>query len=204
MSVSNNVYASTFNGKHVVLQPTDMHSLKHLYSWYLNLEFELAHLMHDVHMIPNELTFKDEFLGALKNTYHLFLFIYLKGESNRDPIGYVSTYKFSKADGYIHFSMFLIPEYRKMYYSIEAGIMVFNYLFMHYSIRKVCSTVFGYNEICANLLISIGFAKDGELRKHKYYNGKYHNVLVMSLFKEDFYKSSQKYLDRLQKSHTHM
>ena len=199
--MSNAKCLSTFDGKHIVLRTVDMYALKHLFSWYQNLEYELSHLVHDCQMVYNELTFKEEFLSLLKNSYHVFLFIYPKNaESNADPIGFISTYKFNRLDGHIQLSIFLLPEYRKMHYSVEAGIIICHYLFTYYPIRKVCCSVFGYNTVCADLLLSIGFEKDGELRQHKYYNGRYYNVFLFSLFRDDFYNRSNKFLSRMNKT----
>jgi len=201
--MSNNIDAQTptFIGKYTELRPVDMQSLKHLYLWHLELEYELAHFVLDGPKIPNELMFKENFLQQLKNRYHLFLFIYPKRkDASGEPIGFISTYRYNDIDGHVQISVFITPKYRSKHYSLEAGILLVNYLFTYFPLRKICGTVYEYNTVCLKVLKAAGFHIEGEMIEHKYYNGKYHNVILLALFRKTFYERAQKFIVRIQNS----
>jgi len=133
-----NVQTPTFAGRYTELRPVDMQSLKYFYLWHIDLEAELAHYVYDRPRMPNELMFKDTFLQQMKDKYHLFLFIYPKRkDANNEPIGFISTFRYNDIDGHIQLSIFITPEYRSKHFAIEAGLLLINYLFAYYPLRKV-------------------------------------------------------------------
>lgn len=73
------------------------------------------------------------------------------------------------------------------------GFIIYNnileYAFSCLNIRKIISYVVSYNDRSFSLYNKIqGFEEEGVLRKHFYFDGEYHDVCILSIFKDDFVK----------------
>lgn len=78
-------------------------------------------------------------------------------------------------------------------YGLEVPLLFFDYVFNFINIRKVTGYPIASNRATLRMHDKIGgFIEEGCLKRHVYYNDKYHNVKVLSLFKEDFNKLYKK------------
>lgn len=88
-------------------------------------------------------------------------------------------------------------------YSVEASNLLFDYAFNILNLRKIFSYPLCFNEASLKMHKKIGnFKEEGCLRKHIFYNEKYHDVYILSLFKEDFNKTNKIELIKLDLSLT--
>jgi RimJ/RimL family protein N-acetyltransferase len=72
-------------------------------------------------------------------------------------------------------------------YSIEAPSVLFEYAFNVLNLRKVYGYPIAFNEATLKMHEKIGgFIKEGILKRQYYLNGIYHDVLILSLFREDY------------------
>ena len=60
------------------------------------------------------------------------------------------------------------------------------FLFEQLNIRKVCAQVIDYNEVSLHFHKKIGFSNEGMLRKHIIKNGKYYDIYIFSIFKDEW------------------
>lgn len=76
-------------------------------------------------------------------------------------------------------------------YGLEALLLGYDYAFNKIGMRKITGTILGLNERMASLQEFLGMSKEGHLKKHVLIQGNYEDLLIYSLFKEDFegYKS---------------
>ena len=54
------------------------------------------------------------------------------------------------------------------------------------NLRKINLRVAKYNNKAKLLYDSIGFKEEGILKEHVFFDGDYHDVFILSLFKENF------------------
>lgn len=66
------------------------------------------------------------------------------------------------------------------------GYTFLNYIFDELKIRKVCAEVFDYNEISLYFHQKLGFKQDEILREHIFKNGRYCDVHLFSIFREEW------------------
>ena len=64
----------------------------------------------------------------------------------------------------------------------------FNYLDNILNLRKISLNVILFNKDAKNLYQNFGFKVEGVLKKHTYFENDFHDVIVMALFREDFFK----------------
>lgn len=69
----------------------------------------------------------------------------------------------------------------------EAMCLLFDYVFKLINLRKITLKVTQNNEIAINLYKKIGFKEEGRLLNQTFLNNKYYDVLLLSLFVEDYY-----------------
>ena len=108
------------------------------------------------------------------------------------PIGFIYAYSFDRQNNFIYFSIFIEEKYNNNINLATSGIIFFNYLFKFYPIRKIYCSFFDYNVVNKKILNNAGFNFEGKLKEHHYYNRKYHDLYIYSLFREDFNDLKQK------------
>ena len=67
--------------------------------------------------------------------------------------------------------------------SLELGLM---YAFDYLNLRKISLEVLSENKIAVALYEKSGFTEEGLLKKHFFFEAKYHDVKIMSLFNNQF------------------
>ena len=76
-------------------------------------------------------------------------------------------------------------------YGTEAIKLVLNYGFHQMNLYNIYLWVFEYNHRGIRCYEKCGFKKDGELRKSHFYQGKFHNKILMSILREEFESTNQ-------------
>jgi RimJ/RimL family protein N-acetyltransferase len=74
-------------------------------------------------------------------------------------------------------------------YGTEAHHLVFDYAFRHLKIHKVVHRPVGDNVGSYKMVTKLGLKYEGVLRKHVFIDGEFRDIIVMGMFKEDYYNS---------------
>lgn len=106
------------------------------------------------------------------------------GEAETTPIGAVA------ATGVNHrrpeLSYWLLPTYHGEGYGSEAVSLVLDTLFRTYDVPAVSASTADRNEASQALLESLGFQREGRLRKADFAEGAYRDRLVYGLLREEW------------------
>lgn len=71
--------------------------------------------------------------------------------------------------------------------SIEAPTLLFNYAFKILNLKKLLGYTISLNRATFFMQLTIGnFKHEGTLKKQVFFDNEYHDVLIFSIFKEDF------------------
>ncbi|MBC7861387.1 MAG: GNAT family N-acetyltransferase [Bacteroidia bacterium] len=68
-------------------------------------------------------------------------------------------------------------------YGISACKLAIEYAFTTLNLDKIWLYVFEDNTAARKMYEKLGFVVEGELKKHFFKNGKFHNIIIMSLFR---------------------
>ena len=79
------------------------------------------------------------------------------------------------------------PDYRDGYAYIEAELMEFDYVFNHLNMNRYSGECLRDHILSRANLLALGFSQEGIKRQAVYKNGKYNDVLIYSLLREDYY-----------------
>lgn len=71
-------------------------------------------------------------------------------------------------------------------YAHEASVLILRHAFYEMNLNRVFLTVREDNQRAIRLYNKIGFVREGVLRESVYKNGKYVNMIIMSLLKDEF------------------
>ncbi len=74
-------------------------------------------------------------------------------------------------------------------YATEATQLMLEYGFFQLDLQRIYLKVLEYNEIAINMYKKIGFKIEGIMRKCLFKDNTYHNLILMSILKEEFKNS---------------
>ena len=149
-------------------------------------DYDSIHLFSNFLEIKSKNEFWDIFVDKLKKRYLEFMIILNK--ENNIPVGFIYSYDYNIVNQTVYIAICICKEKRKNIYGVLSGIIYFNYLFKTKPIRKVYCAIYSFNKECFEILSKIGFLKEGNLKKHRYYNGEYYDTYIMSLTRNNLYE----------------
>jgi len=141
-----------------------------------------------------------EFLAAYKHVYDKDPAFYdailtdptqvvLVIEDNRGwtkPIGLARLFNIHLLEGYCFFEVMLTdPKAIRRGFGVEAGKLISYYGVDVLGLRRIEAKVYEYNRLSANSLRRNGFQQEGVLRKAGYQDGRFWDVLVFGILKEE-------------------
>ncbi len=75
----------------------------------------------------------------------------------------------------------------------EAKLLLLNYAFNTMNLRKICSGAFAFNERSIRYSVRCGYKEEGRLKEDVFRDGKYHDKVLLAVFREDFEEVWKKY-----------
>ena len=76
-------------------------------------------------------------------------------------------------------------------YGSDALNILIKFIFEELNMEKIKLSVFGFNERARACYKKVGFKEEGVLKKEIFRNGKYHDEIIMAMFREDFEKKNE-------------
>lgn len=84
----------------------------------------------------------------------------------------------------------IFPQYRNQGYGTRSYKMILEFLFLHFNMNMVYLKVGDFNPAAIKLYTKIGFRETGRLPEYFYRHGKYHDYIIMSIVKKEYFKSA--------------
>jgi ribosomal-protein-alanine N-acetyltransferase len=110
--------------------------------------------------------------------------ITLKGSD--DLIGSAGLYKWTKKTSQVETAYDLDPKYSGQGIMTEAMTAIIQYAFEVMKVNRIEALVSTRNKGSLGLVRRLGFRKEGTLREHDFYNGKFTDDFLFSLLKRDW------------------
>jgi len=110
-----------------------------------------------------------------------------------ERFGFARAYNVNLVDGYAWVPAYTTPEYRMRRHGAESAILFSRYLFEQFPIRKICSEVFGFNEVAQRLNEKLGFRFEGRIKEHTWFCDRFWDHLLYSLHREDWEAAIERY-----------
>lgn len=175
-------------GKNIILRPLKIEDLKKTHQWRNNLE--LIKLTQGIRFPKTLEMDSDWFNQALNDKSNRNVYFGIDEIDTGDFIGIIQLNNIDYISGTAIWG-FIIGDKTKQGkgYSKEAPDLLFNYAFQVLNLRKVFGYPIAFNNATLKMHQKIGgFVQEGKLKNHVYFDGEYHDVLILSLFKDDYLK----------------
>lgn len=173
-------------GENIILRPLSINDLEKTNQWRNNLN--LIKLTQGVRF-PKTLEMDREwFQSVLNDTTNRNVYFGIDEIESKEFIGIIQLNNIDYISGTAIWG-FIIGEKNKhgKGYGVEAPRLLFEYAFNVLNLRKIYGYPISFNTATFRMHEKIGgFVEEGRLKNHVYYDGKYYDVLVLSLFKEQF------------------
>jgi RimJ/RimL family protein N-acetyltransferase len=106
----------------------------------------------------------------------------------RQRVGHVLAFEADHRNGTCHIAMVIDPALAKMGWTLEAGTLFVNYLFTGWNFRKLygATTEFAYRDFSS--MAGEWFREEGRLHDHEWHAGRYWDMVMLALYREDFEK----------------
>ena len=127
----------------------------------------------------DSVSFEKWFFDALVNKFNNFKVFYMENKF----IGFSYAYNLNLIDGFAYVTVAVGEEFSKLGFGAYVGFEMSNYLLKYYPLRKLYFNVYDYNEKCKKALASLGARLEGTLKDNRYYDDKYHDLLIYCLDK---------------------
>jgi RimJ/RimL family protein N-acetyltransferase len=165
----------------VVLRPVSNEDLETLYRWR-NSESYRALFVNRRNVVSVE-EFRVEYKKEVERQRHIQFMVVLVRTA--EPIGIIYSYGANMNDGFVFMGTYIDDRYQRRGYGAIASILFIKHMFDVYPLQKICVDIFSYNSPSLDGCKGLGFVKEGEFVRQRFYFGKYWNVVRMALFRED-------------------
>jgi RimJ/RimL family protein N-acetyltransferase len=71
--------------------------------------------------------------------------------------------------------------------AFEGAFLLLDYEFRYLNLRKVCAEVLSDNPRALRFNAALGMRQEGVRRDHLFYDGRFHDLVELALFRDDFY-----------------
>ena len=176
-------------GEKIILRPLKMQDLSLINQWRNDLE--LTRQTMGIRF-PKTLEMDEEWLNQVlrdKSNRNIYWGIEIK--ESHEFIGVTSLTNIDYVSGTCFLGRLIgNSEHRRKGYGKETSSLVYHYAFNCLNVRKVSKHIVEYNVSSLSSIYARGNeVEEGRLKEHYYFDGKYHDVVIMALFRDDYYKS---------------
>jgi UDP-4-amino-4,6-dideoxy-N-acetyl-beta-L-altrosamine N-acetyltransferase len=84
--------------------------------------------------------------------------------------------------------------------AVEAGYLLLDYGFSSLNLVKIVAEVLSENQRAIRFNEGLGFHLEARLSRHVYYDREFHDLLLLAIFREDFYDKPTEIVQRIRSS----
>jgi len=173
-------------GKNIILRPLKMEDFEKTNKWRNDLE--LIKLTQGIRFPKTMEMDRDWFNQVLNDKSNRNIYFGIDEITTCEFVGIIQLNSINYISGTAIWG-FIIGEKNKQGkgYSVEAPRLLFDYAFNILNLRKISGYPISFNKATMRMHQKIGnFKEEGILKKHVFFDGNYHDVFIMSIFKDDY------------------
>lgn len=146
-------------------------------------------------VVINTLPDFDSWMQAnFKGYYHEFYVV--TGKEEWDIIGIVYSYDYRPFDLNCKLCTIVRKDLRNTGIGAAISIQFLNELFTTYPMHKVFLTIYDYNDQSLQSNIQAGFVEEGCFKEYRYYDGRFYDMHILGLTRDEFYEKFSNFLRR--------
>lgn len=174
-------------GEKIILRPLKIEDLEKTHQWRNNLE--LIKLTQGIRFPKTLEMDKEWFENALNDKTNRNVYFGIDEIETGDFIGIIQLNNIDYISSTANWG-FIIGDKSKQGkgYGKQAPDLFFNYAFNTLNLRKIISFNIMFNKATFKMQERLGCVEEGVLTDQVFFDGKYYDVVILSLFKEKFFK----------------
>lgn len=122
----------------------------------------------------------------------------IEEKESHQLIGTINLYGFDRDNNFAYLGLYISPAKRKLYFSLEATVIFINYVFVFFSLNKLYCDIMEQNHPAWRGVERLGFLREGEFKRHTFYDNQYWTMYRYALHREDL-SAVKSFLERFQK-----
>lgn len=178
-------------GENLIIRPLKIEDLNRTHEWRNNLN--LIKLTQGIRFPKTMEMDKQWFENALNDTSNRNIYFGIDEIESSDFIGLMQLNNIDYISGTAIWGAIIGDKTKQRKgYGKEFSKLFLDYAFNCLNLRKITTYVVSYNMNAEKLFDSIvGFKEEGLLKEQFYFDGTYHDVIVFSLFRDDWFSNEK-------------
>ena len=103
-----------------------------------------------------------------------------------EKVGMVSLFGIDARNQNAEVGVYVSPDHQRQGYAAAALRLVLRFAFRELNLHRVHCAILGFNEASIRLFEGVGFREEGRRREHVYADGRFVDVVLLSIFRRDF------------------
>ncbi|MGE3063535.1 MAG: GNAT family N-acetyltransferase [bacterium] len=113
------------------------------------------------------------------------IFLIISDKKSGERAGAILLHDFSWHNRRTMLTISISPEFQGKGFGYESSKLLIDYAFKNLQVHKVCLEVYAFNRKAVSMYKKLGFKLEGRFKKHSFKDGKYVDLLFMSLISKD-------------------
>jgi RimJ/RimL family protein N-acetyltransferase len=177
-------------GTRIVLREYQWEDLPHIREW-VN-DDEITRNLHDVFLFPNTLYDTESFLRMMIEGKSGSKGFIISDKDTRSYIGQIDLHQIDYRNSHATLGIVIgKKDYLGKGYGKEAIDLLMHFVFRDLNLIRLELDVYAYNERAYKCYLKCGFKEEGRMRKKLFRDGKYWDVIKMSILREEFEEERQ-------------
>ena len=171
--------------KRIILRPLEIKDIDIIAEWRNNPEIHKNFFSHKFIIKSNQ----ENWYKSLLISKEKMLFTIVEREK-KNTVGFVGFDHIDYKNQQAEYGNLLIGGNNTVRkgYATEATLILLKYGFYELNIHRIYLKVFEWNKLAIQFYKKCGFIKEGILREANYSQGKFQNILLMSILRREFQK----------------
>lgn len=168
------------DGKRIFLRPIQMRDLERFYRWFNDPKLRMFLLL----PFPTTRTGEKEFIRRVTNLKDAVVLSMIVKKGGR-LIGSASLFKIDNVSRKAELGIAIADlEMTSRGYGPEAMALMLDYAFRTLNLHRVWLSVHAFNERAKKAYRSLGFVEEGRLRESYFWDGRYHDDILMGILRD--------------------
>lgn len=156
------------------------------YKWSYDYDTESDRFCDEIHFPRTHESMITSVEARAKRTPANDEFIWIIENYEGVAVGNINVFDCNRRTGTFKYGLGIAREHWGKGYGKEAIKIILKYYFMELAYQKVTVYIYSFNERSMKLHESLGFCKEGVIRRMIYTNGKYYDEVIYGMTREEF------------------
>jgi [ribosomal protein S5]-alanine N-acetyltransferase len=188
-------FDTTISGKFIILRKAEVSDAQDIYSWRSGHAGRFLR-----HPAGYNVNMQEAWIKSRSDKEINYIIQDIK---TLEKVGMISIYDVNSEDKVADVGRLLLSDNyltKSNPYGLEALLLGYNYVFNVMNLRKITGVIAAVNMTMVKLQLFLGMKQEGYLENHTLINGKFEDLHIMSIFKDEFNNTYTKKINFLLKS----